>query len=99
MTSTQPHGPGSVPVGQVKTLLAALGEAAEARRDQAAMCADCADQSCTTCQWRLQAANSYDQIAAEMIQAAETSAKQHVRSPAAPASGGRHSAADWEAGQ
>ena len=101
MTSHEPHGPGTVtvPVGQVGILLAALGEAAESRRDQAAMCADCADQSCATCQWRLETANAYDHIADEMIQAAETSATQPVSSHAAPASGGQHSAADREAGQ
>jgi hypothetical protein len=101
MTSNQPHGAGTVavPADRVRTLLAALGEAAESRRDQAAMCADCADQSCATCQWRLQAADAYDQIAAEMIQAAETSATQRVPSRAAPASGGQHPAADREAGQ
>jgi ferredoxin len=100
MISHQPHRPGAVtvPVDQVRTLLAALGEAAESRRDQAAMCADCADQSCATCHWRLQAADAYDQVAAEMIQAAETSATQRVPSHAAPASGGQH-AADREAGQ
>ena len=101
MTSDQPHGPGAVTVsvGQVGILLAALGEAAESRRDQAAICADCADQSCATCQWRLEAADAYDQIAAEMIQAAETSVAQPVTSHAVPASGGKHSAADREAGQ
>ena len=101
MTSHQPPGPGAVIVSadQVKTLLAALDDAAEYKRDRAATCADCTDQPCTTCQWRLQAADAYDQIAAEMIQAAETSATQCVPSQAAPASGGQHAAADPEAGQ
>jgi hypothetical protein len=101
MTSNQPHSPGAVtiPPGQVTPLLAALGEAAESRRDQTATCADCADQSCATCQWRLGAADAYDQVAAEMIQAAETSATQPMTSHAAPASGGQRSAADREAGQ
>ena len=66
MTNNQPPGLAAVIVSasQVKTLLAALDEAAEYKRDRAATCADCADQSCTTCQWRLQAADTYDQMAA-----------------------------------
>ena len=35
------------------------------------MCADCADQSCPTCQSRLRDAQAYDQMAAQMLQAAE----------------------------
>jgi hypothetical protein len=101
MTSNQPHGLGAVtvPADQVGIVLAALGEAAESRRDQAAMCADCVDQSCATCQWRLQAADAYDQVTAEMIEAAETSATQCVTSHAAPVSSGQRAAADREAGQ
>ena len=54
MTSHQPPDPGAVMVSadQVKLLLAALDDAAEYKRDRAATCADCADQPCTTCQWR-----------------------------------------------
>jgi hypothetical protein len=75
-TASQPPGRAALMVSadQVKTLLTALDEAAEYKRDRAATCAECADQSCTTCQWRLQAANSYDQIAAQMIQAADPEA-------------------------
>jgi hypothetical protein len=93
MTSHQPPGPGAVMVsaGQVKLLLAALDDAADYKRDRAATCADCAGQPCTTCQWRLQATDAYDQVAAQLIQATEASAtRQH-------ASG--HVAADPEAGQ
>ena len=43
--------------------LAALDDAAQYKRDRAETCADCADQSCTTCQWRLHAADAYDQLA------------------------------------
>jgi hypothetical protein len=65
MTGDQPPGPPTVIVSadQVKILLTALDEAAEYKRDRAATCADCADQSCTTCQRRLRAADTYDQIA------------------------------------
>ena len=81
-------------------MLAALDEAAEYKRDRAETCADCADQSCTTCQWRLQAADAYDQLAGQMTQAAEASAARH-RAPdhAAPARDEPHAAAEPEAGQ
>ena len=75
MTSDQTPGPDvTVPASQVKTLLAALDEAAEYQRDRAATCADCTGQSCTTCPWRLQAAGAYDQAAAQILQAADASA-------------------------
>jgi hypothetical protein len=51
----QPAPPGRdaviVTAGEVKTLLAALDDAAGYKRDQAGACADCTDRSCTTCQW------------------------------------------------
>ena len=100
MTNNQPPGPPAVIVSasQVKTLLAALDEAAEYKRDRAATCADCADQSCTTCQRRLQAADAYDQMAAQMTVTAEASAmRQHGRLRGA-CSGGPHAAANPEAG-
>ena len=73
-----------VSAGEVKTLLAALDDAAEYKRDRAETCADCAGQSCTTCQWRLQAAGTYDQMAGQMIHAAEASAARQ-RAPGHPA--------------
>ena len=89
-----------VSADQVNTLLAALDDAAEYKRDRAETCADCADQSCTTCQWRLQAADAYDQMAAQMIHAAEASAaRQRAPDHATPPSGGPHAATDPEAGQ
>ena len=101
---TEPQPPGQpaviVPAGQVKTLLAALDDATEYKRDRAETCADCADQSCTICRWRLQAADAYDQMAGQMIHAAEASAAgQHAPGPAAPPSPGPHPAAGQEAGQ
>jgi hypothetical protein len=102
MTSHQPPGPATVtvPAGQLKTLLAALDEAAEYKRDRAATCTDCADQSCTTCQWRLQAADAYDQTAAQLTQAAEASAtRQRTPGQAVAASGGPRATPDPEAGQ
>jgi ferredoxin len=108
--SSQPAAPQSpgpfgqdavlVSAGQVKTLLAALDDAAEYKRDRAETCADCAGQSCTTCQWRLQAAEAYDQMADRLIHAAEASATRHRASGhAAPPGTGPHAAADKEAGQ
>ena len=96
MTGSQPAVPATIiiPVGQIKTLLAALDDAAEYKRDRAATCADCADQSCTTCHQRLQAADAYDQIAAQMIQAAEAAARrQRAPGHAAPASDWPHATA------
>ena len=104
-TEPQPHGPPGqdaviVSADEVKVLLAALDDAAEYKRDRAETCADCADQSCTTCQWRLQAADAYDQMAGQMIQAAEASAaRQPMPDNAVPPSAGPHAAADPEAGQ
>ena len=98
----QPPGPPAVTVSaaQGKTLLAALDEAAEYKRDRAETCADCTDQSCTTCQWRLQAADAYDQMAGQMSQAAGTSAaRHHAPDHTAPAPCGPHPAAGKEAGQ
>jgi len=101
---TAPRPPGQpaviIPAGQVTTLLTALDDAAEYKRDQAEACSDCAGQSCTTCQWRLQTAGAYDQMAGQMAQAAEASAiRQRVPGHAAPEAGGPHPAADPEAGQ
>ena len=68
----------SSPPIRSRLLLAALDDAAEDKRDRANTCTDCADQSCTTCQWRLHAADAYDQLASQMIQATDTSAtRQH----------------------
>ena len=47
----------------ISTVLAALDLAAEYKRDLAETCADCADQSCASCQYRLQDAHGYDRLA------------------------------------
>ena len=92
--------PSSSRPAEVKTLLAALDDAAEYKRDRAETCADCAGQSCTTCQWRLQAADAYDQMAGQMIQPPRPPPPGSAR-PATRrlASAGPHAAADPEAGQ
>lgn len=97
----QPAPPGRdaviVPADEVKTLLAALDEAAEYKRDRAETCAGCTGQSCTTCQWRLQAADTYDQLAGRMIHATEASAaRQCASGHSAPPSVGPHAATDKE---
>jgi hypothetical protein len=101
----EPPGPADqdaviVSAGEVKTLLAALDDATEYKRDRAETCADCADQSCGTCQWRLQAARDYSQMAAQMLQAAEASAAAQP-GPGHPgaARSQLQAAADREAGQ
>ena len=47
-------------------ILAALDEASDYKRDRAAGCADCADQSCGTCQHRLGVARAYDSLATRL---------------------------------
>ena len=66
-----------LPRADVSTVFAALEEAADYKRDRAANCPDCADQSCGTCQYRLQTAQAYDDVAGRL---------QHVReaTPAVP---------------
>jgi hypothetical protein len=89
-----------VSVDQVKTLLAALDDAAEYKRDRAETCADCADESCPTCWWRLQAAEAYDQAACRMIQAAQAFAvPRRASTHAPPPSADPQAVADPEAGQ
>jgi hypothetical protein len=48
------------------TILSALDEASDYKRDRAAGCADCADQSCGTCQYRLDAARAYEGLATRL---------------------------------
>jgi hypothetical protein len=101
----EPPGPDSrnaviVPADELKTVLAALDIAADCKRDRAEMCTDCPDQSCPDCQTRLHDAQAYDQMADQMLQAAEAPLAAH-RSQTEPAGLPRQSslAADKEAGQ
>jgi hypothetical protein len=82
-----------VPVGEVKNLLIALDTAADYNRDRAELCADCADQSCPTCESRLREAHAYDRLYAQLTQQADTSATASHPEPAT------QPAADREAGQ
>jgi len=63
-----------VPIGEVKNLLVALDIAADYNRDRAELCADCADQSCPTCELRLREAQAYDRLYAQLTQQADASA-------------------------
>jgi hypothetical protein len=87
---------------EVSTVVAALDIAADYKRERAAACVDCADQSCLTCQSRLRDAGAYDQMATQMLQTAKvtraaSSAQPEPGSP--PPARQLHPAADREAGQ
>jgi hypothetical protein len=88
---------------EVSTVFAALQIAAGDKRDRAAACADCADQSCLTCQSRLRDAHAYDQMATQMLETAQTAqaANAGQPEPASPPPPLRQPeiAADKEAGQ
>jgi hypothetical protein len=86
-----------VPAGEVKTLLSALDIAADYKRDRAEMCADCADQSCLTCESRLRDARAYDHLHVQLIQAAEASAAASASHPGPAAQ--TQPTGDREAGQ
>ena len=86
-----------IPADQVKNLLVALDIAADYNRDRAELCADCADQSCPACEWRLRDAQAYGHLSAQLTQTAEASAAvtaSHLKPAAQP-----QPATDREAGQ
>jgi hypothetical protein len=86
---------------EVHTLVGALDIAADYKRDRAAACADCADQTCLTCQSRLRDARAYDQMATQMLHNAQLSktADSTQPEPGSPPPRQPHPAADREAGQ
>lgn len=105
-----PHaGPGrAVPAEQdaviltdaeVPTVVTALVLAADYKRDRADICADCADQSCPACQTRLKDARTFDQMAADILQTAQTARTANANQPMPGASGVAAGQADREAGQ
>jgi hypothetical protein len=59
----------ALPAADASTIFAALDEAADYKRDRAATCPDCTDQSCGTCVYRLHAAQAYDDAAARLQRA------------------------------
>jgi hypothetical protein len=83
----------------IRTIIAALDDASEYKRDRAETCADCADQSCTTCQLRQQAAEAYDQLAGHMTQAAQASTAQQRTPGHQAAAADPERPPDQEAGQ
>ena len=87
---------------EVGTVVAALDIAADYKRDRAADCANCADQTCTTCQSRLRDAHAYDQMATQMLHAAKVARTANSAQPEpgrSPASRPLQPVADREAGQ
>jgi hypothetical protein len=88
---------------EVSTVFAALDIAADYKRDRAAICADCADQTCLTCQSRLRDAQAYDRMAAQLLQTAEAArtANSYQLEPDGPPAPPcqPHPLADKEAGQ
>ena len=87
---------------EVSTVVAALDIAADYKRDRAAACADCADQTCLTCQSRFRDAQAYDQMATQMLQTAKVAQTANSVQPepgAPPPTRQLHPAADKEAGQ
>jgi len=66
---------------EVGIIASALEEAADYKRDRAETCADCADRSCPTCQWRLRGAETYGRLATQMLWAAEASRAAPGRQP------------------
>jgi len=99
--SPAPDDTMTVSAAEARTIMLALDEAADYKRDRAAGCADCTGQSCTTCQSRVRTAEAYDQLAGRMAAAAEASKAATVGQPE-PHDAIRsqlHVTADREAGQ
>ncbi len=61
---------------EMHTILAALDEASDCKRDRAECCTDCAGQTCGTCQHRLDAARCYQSLAARLMGAMQSSVAQ-----------------------
>ena len=87
----------------MSTILSALDEASDYKRDRAAGCADCADQSCGTCQFRLDAAHAYESLATRLQHAIDAATPDRPSpQPAADLPGNRiqpQAAGEREAGQ
>ena len=77
-------------VAEAITAVTALNIAIDHKRHRSQTCADCANQSCSSCQARLQAARTYDLLAEHLLRNAEA---------AKDATGSQPPAADKEAGQ
>lgn len=65
----EPGGSATITPADLPTVLAALSEAADDKRDRAASCPDCPHTEgglCTTCDWRLTQAAGYEALAATL---------------------------------
>ena len=87
---------------EVRTVLTSLDLAADWKRDRAGTCADCPDQSCFTCQLRLQDARTYDRLALQLLHDEQATRDERSQpglasSPMPPLQ--PHPAAEMEAGQ
>jgi hypothetical protein len=91
-----------VSASEARTIKAALDVASDYKRDRAAACAECADQSCLSCQARLRDADAYDRLTALMLETAATSRSAACMPPEADRisdSSAQPHAADKEVGQ
>jgi hypothetical protein len=79
------------------TVFAALDIAADDKRYRVEMCPDCPDQSCPACQTHLQDARAFDQMADQMLQAAQAAPAVSASQPGPDRQ--PQPAADREAGQ
>ena len=61
---------------EMYTILSALEEAADYKRERADCCADCADQSCGLCQHRLGAARAYETLTVRLVRARDAAPPQ-----------------------
>jgi hypothetical protein len=93
----------AIPGAGMRTILMALDEAADYKRDRAECCADCADQSCGLCQRRLGTARRYEALAVRLVRAMYAASAQRPTSQVVVDVGaGRvqpEAAPDKEAGQ
>ena len=107
--SPDPHAPAvtssakAIIDDEMYTILSALDEAADYKRERADCCPDCADQSCGLCQHRPGAARAYETLTVRLVRAidAAPAQKPSPRPVADMAAGpaGSQAAADKEAGQ
>ncbi len=103
LTPTAARRAEAIASAEVHTILSALDEAADYKRDRAECCADCADQSCGTCQYRLGAAHAYESLAVRLVRAMDAATPEKPSSQAAVGAVGKRAqpeaSADREAGQ
>jgi hypothetical protein len=91
-----------VSAAEARTIMAALDVASDYKRDRTGACAECADQSCLSCQTRIRDADAYDRVTAQLLETAATS-RSAAASPPEPDrtsdTSAQPHATDKEAGQ